>query len=77
MYPPYLVVMQNSLCKGLIQHLPVPLLQPLRLWDLLVRRMAVEDVVVSFTGRTRPDVALGISAGIHGANIRPEKPRTS
>lgn len=64
MYPPYLVVMQNPLCKGLIQHLPVPLLQPLRLWDLLVRRMAVEDVVVSFTGWTCPDVALGIPAGI-------------
>lgn len=57
--------MQNSLCIGFVQHLPVPLLQPLRFGDLLVRRMAVKDVVVSFTGRTRPDVALGISAGIH------------
>lgn len=63
MSPPYLVVMQNPLSKGLIQHLPVPLLQPLGLGDLLVRRMAVEDVVISFTGRTCPDVALGIPAG--------------
>lgn len=60
-----LVVMQDPLCKGLVQHFPVPLLQPLRLGDLLVGRMAVEDIVVPFTGRTRPDVALGISADTH------------
>lgn len=71
--PPYLVVVQNPLCKGLVQHFPVPLLQSLRLWDLLVRRMAVEDVVVSFTGRTCPDVALGIPEGIHRPNIRPKR----
>lgn len=59
--PCYLVVMQDPLSKSLVQHLPVPLLQSFRLGDLLVRRMAVEDVVVTFTGRTCPDVGLGIS----------------
>lgn len=64
----YFVVVQNPLCKGLVQHFPVPLLQSLWLWDLLVGRMAVEDVVVSFTWRTRPDVALGIPEG-DGADV--------
>lgn len=33
----------------------------------------MEDVVVSFTGRARPDVALGIPAEIHAPVIRPER----
>ena len=58
----YLVVMEDPLCKGLVQHLPVPLLQPLGLRDLLVSRVAMEDVVVSFAGWAGPDVPLGIAA---------------
>lgn len=72
MSPPYFVVVQNPLRKRLVQHLPVPFLQSLRFWDLLVRRMAVENVVVSFARWTRPDVALGIPTGIHRPNMRPE-----
>lgn len=48
--------MDDALGDGLVQHLLVPLLQPLRLGDLLVGRVAVEDVVVPFAGRTGPDV---------------------
>lgn len=44
----------------MVQHLPVPLLQSLGLWDLLVGRVAVENVVVAFARWTRPDVALRV-----------------
>lgn len=47
----------------MVQHLPVPLLQSLRLWDFLVGRMAVENVVVPFARRTCPDVSLGVPEG--------------
>ena len=53
--------MQDPLSEGLVQHLPVPLLQPLGLGDLLVHGVAVEDVVVPLTGRTGPDVTRGIA----------------
>ena len=57
----HLVVVEDPLSEGLVQHLPVPIPKPLGLGDLLVRRMAVEDVVVSFAGRAGPDVPLGIA----------------
>ena len=55
--------MEDPLSEGLLQHLPVPLLQPLGLGDLLVGRVAVEDVVVPLTGGARPDVPLRVAMG--------------
>lgn len=55
----YLVIVNNSLSNSLVQHLLVPLLQTFGFGDLLIRWMTVEDVVVSFAGRTRPDVSCG------------------
>lgn len=55
-----LVVMQDPLSKSLVQHLSVPLLEPLGLGYLLVSRVAVENVVISFTGWTGPDVTRHI-----------------
>lgn len=48
--------MHDALGDGFVQHLLVPLLQPLRLGDLLVGRVTVEDVIVAFAGRTGPNV---------------------
>lgn len=58
----YLIVMDDSFCKRLVQHLLVPLLQALRFWDFLIRGVAMEDVVVSFTWGTGPDVSCHIPA---------------
>lgn len=55
-FHPYLVVVNDPLSKSLFQHFSVPLLKPFGLWDLLVRRVAVKNVVVSLTGRTSPDM---------------------
>lgn len=55
-----LVVMQDPLSKSLVQHLSVPLLESLGLGYLLVSRVAVENVVISFTGWTGPDVTRHI-----------------
>lgn len=57
----HLVVVHYPLRYGLVQHLLVPLLQALRLWDLLIRRVTVEDVVVSFAGWAGPDVSSGVA----------------
>lgn len=59
----HLEIMEDPLCVGLLQHLPVPLLQPLGLGDLLVGRVAVEDVVVPLAGGARPDVTLRVAEG--------------
>lgn len=59
----YLVVMDDPLCKSLVQHLLVPLLQALWFWDFLIRGVAMEDVVISFTWGTGPDVSCYIPAG--------------
>lgn len=55
-----LVIMYDPLSESLVQHLSVPLLKPLGLGDLLVRRVAVENVVVSFAGWAGPNVARHI-----------------
>jgi len=52
----HLVVVDDALGNSPVQHLPVPFLQPLRLGDLLVRWVAMEDVVIPFAGGTGPDV---------------------
>ena len=57
----YLVVVHYPLCHGFVQHLLVPLLEAFGLWDLLICRVTVEDVVVPFTRRTGPDVASGVA----------------
>lgn len=51
----HLVVMDDALGEGLVQHLLIPLLQALRLGDF-DQGVAVEDVVISFTQGTGPDV---------------------
>lgn len=51
-----LVVGDDAIIESFVEHLLVPLLQPLWLRNLLVKWMAVEDVVVAFTWGTRPDV---------------------
>ena len=67
---PDLVVMDNSLRHGLVKHLFVPLLQSLGLGYLLVRRMAMEDIVISFTGGTCPNMPCGITNNKKKRNIQ-------
>lgn len=52
----HFVIVDDSLGDGFVQHLLVPLLQPLWLGDLLVGRVTVENVIVPFAGRTGPNV---------------------
>lgn len=61
----YLVVMNNSLCDSLVQHLLVPFLQPFRFGDFLIRWVTVEDIVISFTWWTRPDMSCGETQLLH------------
>lgn len=63
LWPGHLIVVDNALSERLIQHLLVPLLQALGLGDLLIGRVAVEDVVVALTRGTGPDVPSHIPAG--------------
>lgn len=57
----YLVVVQYSLGKGLVQHFAVPVLQALGFGDFLVGRVTVEDIVITFTRWTCPDVRRNVS----------------
>lgn len=52
----HFVIMNYALGDSFVQHFLVPLLQPLWLGDLLVRRVTVEDVIIAFAGRTGPDM---------------------
>ena len=63
--------MDDALSYSLVQHLLVPLLQSLGLGDLLVHGVAVEDVVVTLTGWTRPDVARGVPEKIDEGPLDP------
>lgn len=56
--------MYDPFSKSLVQHFFVPLLKPLGFGNLLVRRVTVKDVVVSFTGRACPNVTGDISKGL-------------
>lgn len=49
--------MDDPLRDGLVQHFLVPLLQAFGFGDLLVWRVTVKDIIISFTGRTGPDVS--------------------
>lgn len=55
-----LVIMDNTLWHRFVQHLFVPLLQTFGFGYLLIRRMAVEDVVISFTRWACPDMSSSI-----------------
>lgn len=55
--------MNDPFCKRLVQHLLVPLLQALWFGDFLIRGVAMEDIVVSFTWGAGPDVSCYIPAG--------------
>ena len=53
----YPVLVDHIVGLATVQHLPVPIGEPLRLGDLLIIRVAVENVVIPFTGRARPYVS--------------------
>ena len=65
-----LVLADNPVGNPLVQHLLVPILQTLRLRYLLLRRMAVEDVVVAFGRGTGPDVRHGVAQIPHVLQVR-------
>lgn len=65
--PPDLVVMDDALRNSLVKHLFVPLLQSLGLGDLLVWRMAVEDIVIPLTWWAGPDMPGGVPKSIRKA----------
>lgn len=48
--------MDNALRNSFIQHFLIPLLQALWLGNLLVYRVAMEDIIIPFTGWTCPDM---------------------
>lgn len=54
--------MDNALRNSLIQHFLIPLLQAFWLGDLLVYWVAMEDIVIPFTGWTCPDMTCGVPA---------------
>lgn len=66
--PADLVVMDDSLRHGLVKHLFVPFLQSLRLGYLLVRRMTMEDIVVSLTWGTCPNMPCCITNNMKRKN---------
>lgn len=59
----YLIIMHYPLSHSFVQHLLIPLLQSFGLWDLLIGRVTVEDVVVAFTGWAGPDMTSGVTKG--------------
>lgn len=76
MFPPTapdLVVMDNSLRHGLVKHLFIPFLQSLGLGYLLVRRMAMEDIVVSLTWGTCPNMPCCITNNTKRRNIQEKR----
>lgn len=60
-----LVLVDGVLFLALVEHLPVPVLEPLRLRDLLLRRVAVEDVVVALRRWAGPDVRHRVAESPH------------
>lgn len=64
----HLVIMYDPFSESLVQHLFVPLLKPLWFWDLLVGRVAVENIVISFTRWAGPDVTSHIPNGPQSKN---------
>lgn len=70
---PDLVVVDNSLGHGLVEHLFVPLLQSLRLGYLLVGGMAMEYIVVSLTWGTCPNMPCCISNNTKRRNIQKKR----
>lgn len=59
----YLVVMHDPLRHRFVQHLLIPLLQSFGLWDLLIDRVTVEDVVVPLAGWAGPDMTGDVADG--------------
>jgi len=57
-----LVITDDTIRNGLVQHTTIPVLKALRFGNLLLRRMTVEYVVVTFTWRASPDVGCLKSA---------------
>lgn len=71
--PPDLVVMDDSLRNSLVKHLFVPLLQSLGLRYLLVRGVAMEDIVVSLTWGTCPNMPCCITNTTKRRNIQKKR----
>ena len=63
------VVQHDPLDDAFVQHLLVPLLESLWFWNFLIRRMAVEDVVITLGGRTRPDVSHSVAELFHVVQV--------
>jgi len=61
----HLIVDDDAFDNGLVEHLPVPVLQALRLRDFHVSRVTVEDVIVSLAGWTCPDVSHCVATATH------------
>lgn len=57
---PHFIIVDDALRNGFIQHFLIPLLQSFRLGNLLVYWVAMEDVVIPFTGWTCPDVTCRV-----------------
>lgn len=52
----HFIIMDNAVSNSFVQHFLIPLLQAFRLRDPLVCWVAVEDVIIPFTGWTGPDM---------------------
>lgn len=59
----HFIIVDNALRNSFIQHFLIPLLQTFGLGDLLVYRVAMEDIIIPFTGWTRPDVTCCVPGG--------------
>jgi hypothetical protein len=52
----YPVLVDHIVRLPTVQHLPVPVCKPFWLGDLLLIRMAMKNVIITFARRARPDV---------------------
>ncbi len=62
-YCTHFIVIDDVHLLGSVQHLPVPVTQPLGLGDLLLEGVAVENVVISLAGGACPNVSCHESGG--------------
>lgn len=56
----HFVIVDDAFRNGFIQHFLIPLLQSFGLGNLLVYGVAMEDIIIPFTGWTCPDVTCRV-----------------
>lgn len=56
----HFIIVDDAFRNGFIQHFLIPLLQSFGLGNLLVYRVAMEDIIIPFAGGTRPDVTCRV-----------------